>query len=101
MLDANLLCFILEVDKILKTEAIMEYNNVPIKLKQKTRSKNPKQFTINIHSKANTSESRLKLYVDILLQTANWTICDMTSSDSDEHIYLIKSESLIGLFKII
>ncbi len=79
----------------------MEYNNIPIKLKRKTRSKDPKQFTINIHSKANIDENRLKLYVDILLPTAYWTICDMTSSASDEHIYLINSESLIGLFKII
>jgi hypothetical protein len=79
----------------------MEHNNIPIKLKRKTRFKDSKQFAINIHSTTKIDESRLKLYVDILLGTKNGTIHDMTSLDSDKQIYLISSESLIGLFKII
>lgn len=101
MFDANLICFILDVDKILKTAPIMEYNNIPIKLKRKTRSKDPKQFTINIHSKTKIDENRLKLYVSVLLQTPDWTIYDMTPLDSDEQMHLIKSESVISSFKII
>ena len=98
-LDANLLCFILDVDKILKPEPIIKYSNVPIKLKRKTRSKDPKQFTITVHSKGKIDENRLRLYVDGLLPTAKWVIHDMTPLDSDRQIYLITSESLIGLFK--
>lgn len=98
---ANLICSILEVDNILRTNPIMKYNSIPIKLKRRTQSKNLKQFTINIHSTTKIDESRLKLYVDVLLPTLDWTIHDMTPLDSDVQIYLINSESLIGLFKII
>ncbi|CAF1400134.1 unnamed protein product [Adineta steineri] len=91
------------VDKVLQTEPIIVYNNVPIKMKRTVRQKDSKIFALKFNVNKKIDDIRLNLYIETLIGKINSNVFDMTPDGNNEQIYLIRCEQSIDfdhLYKV-
>ncbi|UJR14782.1 hypothetical protein I4U23_001770 [Adineta vaga] len=83
------------IDDVLKSEPIIAYNNVPIKMKRTIRQKDTRIFALKFDTDKKIDNMRLNLYVETLVGKQSSTIIDMTPDGNDQQIYLIRCEQPI------
>lgn len=91
------------IDDLLANESILIYNQIPIKMKRTRRRRDTKLFALKFLTNQTIDQIRLNLYVETLIGKVISNIFDMTPDESQERIYLIRSEQSIDfdhLYKV-
>ncbi|CAF2078344.1 unnamed protein product [Rotaria magnacalcarata] len=83
------------IDNILQNEPIIMYNNIPMKMKRTMRQKDKCIFALKFDTDQKIDNTRLNLYVKMLVGKVHSNVFDMTNDDSDEQLHLIRCDEPI------